>query len=221
MIRKIEVLQVKRGYKLALEAILVGQKKPADGEPIFEIDTGKIKFGDGINDYVDLPYFRTGDVEISGSLDGQTLVYNATQDKWEPKALADEKSITYTNDGLKIAGFTGSQAQQGYTPVVNNDTLGWQPSVSQQQLDAAVALAENRAATAGQYATNALNSATAASTAAEQARQFRDLTSQLLQEKFWFGTREEYETEILAQHKLNEGTIYFIRDYNWDAPSNH
>lgn len=221
MIRKIEVLQVKRGNKLALEAILRDQYKPVDGEPVFEIDTGKIKFGDGINNYIDLPYFKTGDVEIVGSLDGQTLVYNAAHDKWEPKALADEKSIVFTDGGLKLAGFTGEQAQQGFTPVINNETLSWQPSISQQTLDNAVALAESRAASAGQYASNALNSASAASAAAEQARQFRDITAQLIQEKFWFGTREEYETEILAQHKLNEGTTYFIRDYDWDNFSNH
>ena len=78
---RIEVIQLKRGNKAVLEAVLRGERKPADGEPIFEIDTGKLKFGDGQRDYVDLEYFRTGDVEIVGSLDGQILIYNESLGK--------------------------------------------------------------------------------------------------------------------------------------------
>ena len=78
---RIEVVQLKRGNRAALEAVLRGERKPADGEPIFEIDTGKLKFGDGQRDYIDLEYFRTGDVEIAGSLDGQILIYNEALDK--------------------------------------------------------------------------------------------------------------------------------------------
>ena len=78
---RIEVVQLKRGNRAALEAVLRGERKPADGEPIFEIDTGKLKFGDGQHDYIDLEYFRTGGVEIAGSLDGQILIYNESLDK--------------------------------------------------------------------------------------------------------------------------------------------
>ena len=78
---RIEVVQLKRGNRAALEAVLRGERKPADGEPIFEIDTGKLKFGDGPHNYVDLEYFRTGDVEIAGYLDGQILIYNEALDK--------------------------------------------------------------------------------------------------------------------------------------------
>ena len=78
---RIEVIQLKRGEKKALEAVLRGERKPADGEPIFETNTGKLKFGDGQQDYIDLEYFRTGDVEIAGSLDGQILIYNESLDK--------------------------------------------------------------------------------------------------------------------------------------------
>ena len=78
---RIEVVQLKRGNRAALEAVLRGERKPADGEPIFEIDTGKLKFGDGQHNYVDLEYFRTGDVEIAWSLDGQILIYNEALDK--------------------------------------------------------------------------------------------------------------------------------------------
>ena len=73
---RIEVIQLKRGNKTTLEAVLCGERKPADGEPIFEIDTGKLKFGDGQRDYKDLDYFGAHNIEITGSLDGQILIYN-------------------------------------------------------------------------------------------------------------------------------------------------
>lgn len=78
---RIEVVQLKRGNRAALEAVLRGERKPADGEPIFETDTGKLKFGDGQHDYIDLGYFGADDIEITGSLDGQILIYNESLDK--------------------------------------------------------------------------------------------------------------------------------------------
>ena len=78
---RIEVVQLKRGNKATLEAVLRGERKPADGEPIFEIDTGRLKFGDGQHDYIDLKYFGADDIEITGSLDGQILIYNKSLDK--------------------------------------------------------------------------------------------------------------------------------------------
>ncbi len=78
---RIEVVQLKRGNRAALEAVLRGERKPADGEPVFESDTGKLKFGDGQHNYIDLEYFGTGDIEIVGSLDGQILIYNKSSGK--------------------------------------------------------------------------------------------------------------------------------------------
>ena len=78
---RIEVIQLKRGNKETLEAVLRGERKPADGEPIFETDTGKLKFGDGQHDYKDLGYFGADNIEITGSLDGQILIYNESLDK--------------------------------------------------------------------------------------------------------------------------------------------
>ena len=78
---RIEVIQLKRGEKKVLEAVLRGERKPADGEPIFEIDTGKLKFGDGQHNYDELEYFKAKDIEIAGSLDGQILIYNESLDK--------------------------------------------------------------------------------------------------------------------------------------------
>ena len=215
---RIEVIQLKRGEKKALEAVLRGERKPADGEPIFETDTGKLKFGDGQQDYIDLEYFRTGDVEIAGSLDGQILIYNKSLDKWEPKNLADNQSIEYTQDGLRIAGF--GTDKQGASPVVNvvnnKGEIVWKQAITDETLDAKVNLANEAATRAGQSEATALKAAGDAKQYAEQAEQFRDLTAQLLGDKFWFGTRAEYETEIIGQHQLKEGTIYFIRDYDWE-----
>lgn len=211
---RIEVVQLKRGNKAALEAVLRGERKPADGEPIFEIDTGKLKFGDGQHNYIDLEYFRTGDVEIVGSLDGQILIYNKALDKWEPKAFADDKSIEYSDDGLQIVGF--GPDKQGAGPIVNDGRIIWKQAVTDETLDAKVNIANEAAYSAGQSAANALRDAGLAQQAAGQAEQFRDLTAQLLGDKFWFGTRAEYETEIIGQNQLKEGTIYFIRDYDWD-----
>lgn len=56
MSNKITSIQFKRGTKQALTALLQGSSKPFRGEPIWEIDTNRLKIGDGENDYSDLPY---------------------------------------------------------------------------------------------------------------------------------------------------------------------
>ena len=211
---RIEVIQLKRGNKDALEAVLRGERKPADGEPIFEIDTGKLKFGDGQHNYDELEYFKAKDIEIAESLNGQILIYNEPSGKWEPKAFADNKSIEYLDGGLQIAGF--GEDKQGAGPIVNEGRIIWKQAITDETLDAKVAIANEAAYSAGQSAANALRDAGLAQQYAEQAEQFRDLTAQLLGDKFWFGTRAEYETEIIGQNQLKEGTIYFIRDYDWD-----
>ena len=211
---RIEVIQLKRGNKDALEAVLRGERKPADGEPIFEIDTGKLKFGDGQHNYDELEYFKAKDIEIAESLNGQILIYNEPSGKWEPKAFADNKSIEYLDGGLQIAGF--GEDKQGAGPIVNEGRIIWKQAITDETLDAKVAIANEAAYSAGQSAANALRDAGLAQQAAGQAEQFRDLTAQLLGDKFWFGTRAEYETEIIGQNQLKEGTIYFIRDYDWD-----
>ena len=187
---RIEVIQLKRGDKATLEAVLRGERKPADGEPIFETDTGKLKFGDGQQDYIDLGYFGADDIEITGSLDGQILIYNKALDKWEPKNLADNQSIEYTQDGLRIAGF--GTDKQGASPVVNvvedkgeiKGEIVWRQAITDETLDAKVSLANEAATRAGQSAANALRDAGLAQQAAGQAEQFRDLTAQLLDDKF-------------------------------------
>ena len=60
-------IQFKRGLKATLDATLVGAKKPLKGEPVWETDTNKLKIGDGINNYADLPYL-TGNEPIESSI---------------------------------------------------------------------------------------------------------------------------------------------------------
>ena len=179
---RIEVIQLKRGNKATLEAVLCGETKPSDGEPIFETDTGKLKFGDGQHNYIDLEYFRTGDVEIVGSLDGQILIYNESSGKWEPKAFADDKSIEYSDDGLQIVGF--GPDKQGAGPIVNDGRITWKQAVTDETLEAKVNLANEAAASAEQSATKAFIDAESAKQYAGQAEQFRDITKNLLEEKF-------------------------------------
>lgn len=179
---RIEVIQLKRGNKETLEAVLRGERKPAEGEPIFEIDTGKLKFGDGQRDYIDLEYFKAKDIEIAGSLDGQILIYNESSGNWEPKKLADNQSIEYSTSGLQIAGF--GIDKQGAGPIVNDGRIIWKQAITDETLDAKVNLANEAASRAGQSAANALRDAGLARDAAGQAEQFRDLTAQLLNDKF-------------------------------------
>lgn len=63
----IKSIQFKRGTKAALICRLVAEDKPLRGEPIWETDTNKLKIGDGVNDYADLPYI-TGDGSTSSDL---------------------------------------------------------------------------------------------------------------------------------------------------------
>lgn len=208
---KIQVIQLKRGAKLDLERLLVNERRPAPGEPIFESDNNKLKIGDGIHNYADLPYISGSDIVIEGALDGQILRYNGTLEKWEAVDLADNHSIEYGQDGLQIAGF--DQSGQGNIPVSNAGGITWQTAPSQEEIRAAVEQAEAAAYAAGQRAAAAGQAQADAETAAGQAEQFRDQTSELLSKKFWWGTYSEYQTEIIGQGKLTEGTIYFIYDY--------
>jgi len=214
---QVKTVQLKRGNKDVLISVLKGINKPADGEPIWEVDTGKLKFGDGIHDYGDLDYFRTGDIEIEGALDGQILVYNEQQDKWIPKDLADNKSIEYKQDGLQIAGFESSG--QGNIPVSNDGSINWQQAVTPELLDEKVAEAEEIKDQAGQFAASALQSKQVAEQAKSQTEQIRDVFLATLNKKFWYGTQAEYVAEIIGGGKLTEGTIYFIYDYNPAFPN--
>jgi len=57
MAEVIQKLQFKRGTCADLTAILVGAEKLSAGEPAYEVDTGKMKIGNGVDDYASLSYF--------------------------------------------------------------------------------------------------------------------------------------------------------------------
>lgn len=80
----IQKIQLKRGAKNILELVLKNSNRPASGEPIYELDTGRLKIGDGIHDYVDLAYF------------GKKLVYNNI---FEFPTVGDEGTLYIVNNG--------------------------------------------------------------------------------------------------------------------------
>ena len=63
----INSIQLRRGTQNALETVLISDRKPLAGEPIWESDTNRLKIGNGVNNYIDLPY-------VSGS-GGSSGVY--------------------------------------------------------------------------------------------------------------------------------------------------
>jgi hypothetical protein len=82
---KVKTIQFKRGIKSILEAKLVATELgvPAAGEPIFETDTGKLKIGDGIRPYAELPYIQGegssaefSNFIIQDPLSNQVLLYD-------------------------------------------------------------------------------------------------------------------------------------------------
>lgn len=70
------------------------------GEPGFEKDTNKLKIGDGVNHWNDLPYLNQ-DFEIG----------------------KDGKSIVYQNDKLSLYGY--ANAAVGQLPVKGENNLEW------------------------------------------------------------------------------------------------
>ena len=80
----IQKIQLKRGTKNILELVLKNSNRPASGEPIYELDTGRLKIGDGIKDYADLAYF------------GKKLVYNNI---FEFPTVGEEGTLYIVNNG--------------------------------------------------------------------------------------------------------------------------
>lgn len=92
---EISTIQLKRGNRNDLNRVLKGDKKPARGEPIWEIDYMTMKIGDGVHDYIDLPYIQA-----------------------QPSAQlqVDDKSIKLDADN-KLAIFNFTLASQGTIPI--------------------------------------------------------------------------------------------------------
>jgi hypothetical protein len=215
---EIKTIQFKRGKKKVLEARLVAGDLgvPMASEPIHEYDTGKLKIGDGVTPYKDLPYFgdstssEDSNFVIQDPLSGQVLLYDASLGKWVNKDLADEESIIYLAErGLTIKGY--DEATQGQM-LVKDSTKGitWvdQPDLSQVQ--SFVAAAQTAATNASSYAIQAGNEAVKATTAAGQAERINQQTMSWVNDKFWWGTRAEYDAEV-EEFGLNPGAFYFVR----------
>lgn len=209
---KITSIQVKRGTKEALTRVLVGDNKPKSGEPIYETDTYKLKIGDGINDYGNLGYIAgDGSIVIEDALDGQILMYSEAQKKWLPVNLVDGKSISYTKDGLSITGYP--EAEPGYTPISNADKgLVWQPALSDKEVADAIEKAQTASSEAQAYRDTAQQHAANAQNSAQLAQEAYKLTEEIVGKKFWFGTIDEYNTEVVDKGKVTECTVYIIRD---------
>ena len=85
----IQKIQLKRGTKNVLDLVLKDSNRPAAGEPIYELDTGRLKIGDGIHDYAKLAYFGS----IAST---QKLVYNNI---FEFPTVGDEGTLYIVNNG--------------------------------------------------------------------------------------------------------------------------
>lgn len=173
-------------------------------------DGNKIKIGNG-SAYNSLPFYEDDllyslGFDIDYAVDGQVLMYNDATGKWENVDLADENSIIYLSDtGLSIKGY--EDASQGQMLVKDvNDGLAWINPLSTQTLDTAVAAAQRSADSASTSAQVASNEAVTATTAASTAERINQVTTQWVNDKFWWGTLEEYN----ALTEVKEGTFYHI-----------
>jgi hypothetical protein len=215
---EIKNIQFKRGKKAVLEEKLVAGKLgvPKSGEPIYETDTRKLKIGDGKTSYKDLPYYggNGSDVDIPNfiiqdPLSNQILLYDESLQAWVNKDLADDESIIYLAErGLTIKGY--DTAEQGYMLVKDSvNGLTWVEPVNITQLNNAVGAAETAKTDAKNYAQTAGNSAAQASQAAGNADRINQQTMNWVNEKFWWGSLEEYNQHI-QENGLNPGTFYFV-----------
>lgn len=215
---EIKDIQFKRGKKAVLESQLVAEKLgvPKNGEPVYESDTRKLKIGDGNTSYKDLPYVGGDGSDvgipnfiIQDPLTNQILLYDADQHAWVNKDLADSESIIYLAEhGLTIKGY--DSAKQGYMLVKDTEKgLSWVPPVDITQLNKSVAAAVAAETSANNYAVQAGNSAAQAIQAEGAANRINQQTMTWVNDKFWWGSLEEYNTEI-QENGLNPGTFYFV-----------
>ena len=174
----IKLIQFKRGAGAALKRELRGDaKRPASGEPIFEIDSNSLKIGDGVHDYADLPYISgSGDsggpddrFVIKDPVANQILIYDETSYKWINKDLADNSTLEYLAEkGLALKNF--ETARQGQIATKDSiQGLVWTDPVSTELLDTKVAQAEQARDAAQTHANTAGTKAVDAALAANEA----------------------------------------------------
>jgi hypothetical protein len=142
------------------------------------------------------------------------LLYDETIQAWVNKNLADKESIIYLAErGLTLQGFDTATHGQMLVKDIRPDgtaSLVWTDPVSLDQANTAVALAQDYATKAAGSAQNAANAHAEAVTSAANAELARTKTIKFVEDKFWWGTLEEYNEEI-AKNGLNPGTFYFVR----------
>lgn len=210
----IKTTQFKRGLKATLERRLVASDLGvlAAGEPAFELDTGQMKVGNGISSYLDLPYVGKAAADdprfvIHDPVANQILVYDATEEKWVNKDLTNNESIVYlASRGLTLKGYDA--ARQGQMLVKDSrNGIAWVNPVSDAQLQAAVAIAERHATEAGNAVVRANEAVQEAEAQAGIAQRINDKTIEYVNNKFWWGTAEEYN----ALPKIDAGVFYFVR----------
>ena len=171
------ILQFKRGL-----AEDWNKKNPvlAAGEPGFELDTGKLKIGDGKTSWNSLKY--------------QNETYTLS---------VDEKSLILNSENkIGLVGY--EEAKQGQMLVKDvNKGLAWVNPVNETVFNEAVGNAQAAAAQAGNYATKAGNQAVMAELSAKNAARALDI---IQHDIFWFGTVAEYN----ALESITEDKIYVI-----------
>ena len=97
-------LQFRRGSTANLQNII-----PAAGEPIWDKQLQKLKVGDGVSEYKDLPY--VGDVEV------------------------DESSVVFDSNNL-VSLFGFEDAEAGTSPVKSNDgKIEWTTLATKDEID--------------------------------------------------------------------------------------
>ena len=212
----IKTTQFKRGLKATLEHRLVASDLGVllAGEPAFETDTGQMKIGNGVSSYAELPYVGKGHggdddprFVIHDPKANQVLIYDSTTEKWINKDLSDKESIIYlAARGLTLKGY--ETAKQGQIPVKDNEAgIAWINPVSDAQIQAAVAASEHQATRAASEAQKAETARGGAETAQQVAEIINQTTLDYLNNKFWWGTLEEYN----SLEKIDAETFYFLR----------
>lgn len=171
------IFQFKRGTAADWTAI---NPVLAAGEPGFELDTGKLKIGNGSSSWKALPYLNET-YELSA--DGKSLILNS-------------------ENKISLVGY--EEAKQGQMLVKDvNKGLAWVNPVNETIFNEAVGNAQAAAAQAGNYATKAGNQAVMAELSAKNAARALDI---IQHDIFWFGTIAEYN----ALESITEDKIYVI-----------
>ena len=133
--------------------------------------------------------------QITDPQENQLLIY--TGEAWNNKNL-NSNSIELNNEKLNVIGFTNADKNTVPVKVTETteagdvETIIWQPYISSSTLQSLVEQAEQHKNQAGAYATQAGNEAATATIAAGNAERSFEKTMQFVNDKFWWGTAEEY-----------------------------